>query len=84
MTLTYDSAGPPLTVFTPDGKSHVPELGGSGDPIAGFTHELQAAVDGVTKGKEPDLLSGQLARDALVLCHRECESVRKGEVVAVR
>ena len=30
----------------------------------------------VRTGKEPDLLSGQLARDALVLCHRE---MRVGE-----
>ena len=32
---------------------------------------------------EPDLLSGQLARDSLVLCHRECESVKTGKAVAV-
>jgi hypothetical protein len=31
----------------------------------------------------PDLLSGRLARDALVLCHKECQSVRAGEAVAV-
>jgi hypothetical protein len=31
----------------------------------------------------PALLSGQLARDALVLCHKECESVKTGKVVAV-
>ena len=38
---------------------------------------------GVKRGKEPDLLSGQLARDALVLCHREIESVKTGKAVAV-
>ena len=38
---------------------------------------------GVIAGKEPALLSGQLARDALVLCHREIESVKTGKPVAV-
>jgi predicted dehydrogenase len=82
-TLAYSSGGPPLTVFTPDGKSQQPTLG-SGDPVGSFAAEIQAAVDGVTAGKAPDLLSGQLARDALVLCHRECESVRSAKAVEVR
>ena len=43
----------------------------------------QAAVEGVRTGREPDLLSGKLARDALVLCYRECESVQSGNAVAV-
>jgi hypothetical protein len=40
-------------------------------------------VDGVVAGKAPDLLSAKLARDALVLCHKECESVRTGRAVEV-
>jgi len=28
-------------------------------------------------------LSGKLARDALVLCHKECESVKTGMAVAI-
>jgi predicted dehydrogenase len=82
-TLVYSSGGPPLTVFTPDGKSHQPTLG-SGDPVVSFASEIQSAIDGVRAGKEPDLLSGQLARDALVLCHRECDSVRTGKAVEIR
>jgi predicted dehydrogenase len=81
-TLAYDSGGVPLTVFTPDGKSEVPALGG-GDPVASFTAELQAAVEGVPSGRAPDLLGGKLARDALALCLHECESVRSGGAVAV-
>lgn len=81
-TLTYSSGGVPLTVYTPDGKSQVPELG-SGDPIDSFAAEIQTAVDGVASGKEPALLSGQLARDALVLCFREIESVKSGRAVEV-
>src|SRR5262249_50820563 len=40
-TLAYSSGGAPLTVFTPDGKSDVPRLGG-GDPIDSFAHHLSA------------------------------------------
>jgi predicted dehydrogenase len=83
-SLIYDSGGTPLTLLTADGKSTQPELPGGGDPLSAFTDEIQTAADGVASGKEPDLLSGQLARDALVLCHRECESVKTGKAVTVR
>jgi predicted dehydrogenase len=81
-TLAYESGTLPLTVYTADGKSEQPRLG-SGDPIDCFGEEIRAAVEGVTTGQEPRLLGGKLARDALVLCHRECDSVRSGEPVAV-
>jgi predicted dehydrogenase len=81
-TLVYESGTAPLTVYTADGKAKQPALAG-GDAVGGFTQEIQAAVDGVTSGQEPRLLSGQLARDALVLCYRECDSVRSGEPVTV-
>ena len=42
-----------------------------------------AAVDGVLHGKLPDLLNGQLARDALSMCSKECESVKTGKIVAM-
>jgi predicted dehydrogenase len=82
-SLLYDSGGPALTLLTADGKSEQPQLPGGGDPIAAFTDEIQAAVDGATRGIEPDLLSGRLARDALVLCHREIESVKFNRAVAL-
>jgi hypothetical protein len=37
----------------------------------------------VIEGKEPPLLSGKLGRDALVMCYKECQSVRTGKAVAV-
>jgi predicted dehydrogenase len=82
-TLIYDSGGIPLTVLTADGKTTQPALAGGGDALSAFTDELQTAVEGVKTGREPDLLRGQLARDALVLCHRECESVKTGRCVSV-
>jgi predicted dehydrogenase len=82
-TLTYESGTCPLTVLHADGRTERPALAGGDDATTAFTAEIQTAVDGVVAGREPDLLSGKLARDALVLCHRECESVRTGKIVAV-
>jgi predicted dehydrogenase len=82
-TLVYESGIAPLTVLTADGKSEQPKLAGGEEATTAFTLEIQAAVDGITSGKEPDLLSGKLARDALVLCHKECESVLTGKAVVV-
>jgi predicted dehydrogenase len=82
-TLVFESGATPLTLLTADGKGKVPRLKGGDDPVAGFTAEIQAAVDGVAAGKEPELLGGRLARDALVLCHKEIQSVRSGKPVAV-
>jgi predicted dehydrogenase len=82
-TLVYESGTCPLTVLKADGTSEQPKMAGGDEATAAFTIEIQAAVDGVKIGREPDLLSGKLARDALVLCYRECESVKSGKVVAV-
>jgi predicted dehydrogenase len=82
-TLVYESGTCPLTLYTEDGKAEQIQLGGGADATTAFTLELEAAVAGVESGKEPDLLSGKLARDALVLCHKECESVRTGRAVAI-
>ena len=82
-TLVYESGTCPLTVYGDDGGVTHPALPGGGDAIAAFATELQAAADGVASGVMPDLLRGQLARDALVMCHKECESVLTGRVVAM-
>lgn len=80
-TLAY--SGGPLTVYHADGRSETPTFPGSGDPLAAFADELQAAAEAVRGGPPSPLLSGQLARDALALCFREIESVRTGGIVAV-
>jgi predicted dehydrogenase len=72
----------PLTLLTADGKVKQPKLKG-GDPLGAFTAEIQAAVDGVRTGRQPELLSSALARDALRLCHLEAKSVETGRVVKV-
>jgi predicted dehydrogenase len=82
-TLVYESGTCPLTVLSADGKSSQPKLAGGDDPTTAFTAEIQAAVDGIRAGRSPDLLGGQLARDALVMCFRECDSVKSGKIVAL-
>jgi len=72
----------PLTVLTKDGKSRRPRLG-SGDPVAAFTKEIQAAVDAVRSGNVPPELDGEVARTALSLCHKETQSARTGRPVRV-
>jgi predicted dehydrogenase len=83
-TLVYESGPQPLTVLTANGKAKHPKLAGGDEATSAFTSELQVAVDAAATGEEPKLLSGQLARDALVLCHKECQSARTGRAVAVR
>jgi predicted dehydrogenase len=82
-TLVYESGTCPLTRIT-SGKSEPVELtGGVGGDVSGFVAELQAAVNGAATGKLPDLLSGQLARDALVMCYKECESAMARKAVVM-
>ncbi len=80
-TLLFESGTQPLTVLTEDGKKKQPRLKGSTEAIAAFTAELQAAVEGVRSGIVPDLLCAKLARDALALCQRECQSVLSGKIL---
>lgn len=82
-TLLYESGTQPLTVLTADGKVKQPKLKGPSEETAAFTAELQTAVEGVKNGRVPDLLSAQLARDALVLCQKECQSALSGNAVSV-
>ncbi len=73
----------PLTLITDDGNITTPDPGGGGEWCAAFTAELQAAIDGIAAGQATAVLSGQLARDALRICHAEAESIRSGCVVDV-
>jgi predicted dehydrogenase len=82
-TLVYEGGATPLTVIPAGGKPKVAKLKGGDDPLVSFAHEIQTAVEAVKSGVEPALLSGQLARDALALCHKECQSVRTGKIVNV-
>lgn len=70
----------PVTLLTGDGEVHNPDMG-AGDPIDSFAGEIQYAVDSIRNNQTPVALSGEGARDALLLCYKEAESVRTGETV---
>jgi predicted dehydrogenase len=83
-TLAHHSGGVPFTIYGTGKNPKVPKLSGGGDPVNAFTAELQAATDGVKSGLVPEALSAQLARDALAMCHVECQSVLTGKPHIVR
>jgi predicted dehydrogenase len=73
----------PLSVILPDGTVERPELPGSGDPIDAFVAELTSAVEAVATGIPSPTLSGELALQALKLCHAEVESARTGSTIYI-
>jgi len=72
----------PLTVLTHTGKVLQPKLG-SGDPTDAFKAEIQEVIKSVKAGKQSDILAGNLAADAVKMCHKQTESVKKGRRVKV-
>jgi predicted dehydrogenase len=72
----------PLSVILPDGTVECPQLG-SGDPIDVFAEELAVAVASAAAEVVPPALSGELARQALMICHAEIESVKTHQAVAI-
>ena len=86
-TMTYDSSvldgqqvvSTPLTVLTSRGKVEHPKL----SETDAFAAELTDAVKAVRSGRPSELLAGELALDALVLCQKQTESAQKGRQVRI-
>ena len=86
-TLFFDSAvfagepatATPLTLLTADGRVRRPEL----KPVDAFAAELREVIQAAKNNRPSEVLSGTLARDALLLCHCETQSARAGRVVRV-
>lgn len=85
-TLTFDFAvfenqpiAAPLTVVERAGPVLRPKL----TEVDGFVAELTEATRSVAAGTASPLLAGNLACDALRLCHKEIESIRTGRIVAI-
>lgn len=74
--------GMPVTVLTEDGKVEKPELPVI-DDIQTFVNELTEATNAIKTGKPSPILDGQLARDALVLCYSEIESINLGKRIEI-
>ncbi len=66
----------PVTVLTADGKVEQPKLP-EGDEVDFFAGELKEAYQAVKNETPSSMLDGQLARDALVMCHRQIDSIQK-------
>lgn len=66
----------PLTVLPHKGKANRPALG-DGDPVHAFAAEIKEVARCVKSGETSAILGSDLARDAIILCHKQTESVRK-------
>jgi predicted dehydrogenase len=73
-----------LKVLMPGEKGQVirPNVG-EWDPVKSFSEEISEVVQSVQTGIASPLLSGQLARDAVMICQRQTDSVRSGESVTI-
>jgi predicted dehydrogenase len=73
----------PLTLLDSKGKVQEPKLP-PGDPmLRAFDAEIPEVVRAATSGRPSALLSGDLARDAIVLCHKQTQAVRSGKTVKI-
>ncbi len=74
----------PLKVLLPNGKVERPTLATEGDPmLVAFEGEIKEIATCIKKEQSSALLGAELARDAIVLCHKQAEAVRKGSVVKI-
>jgi predicted dehydrogenase len=71
----------PVTVLLNNGKVLRPKLGGA--PTDAFFAELSEVVRAVRTNTPSPLLAGELARDAVLLCQKQTESLVKGKAVKV-
>jgi predicted dehydrogenase len=72
----------PLKILPEDGSVVRPEIGG-GDPSGAFVDEIQEVMRCIQADQPSAILAGDLARDAIILCHKQTESVRQGRLVEV-
>lgn len=72
----------PLTVLSQGSRVARPKLG-SGDPCDAFVEEVKEVARAIRTGIPSDLLAGQLASDAVLLCEKQTQSVLRGRAVKV-
>ena len=73
----------PLTLLDNKGNAEQIKLP-PGDPmLIAFDNEIKEVVQSVKSGRPSDVLSGELARDAIALCHKQTQAVRSGKTVKI-
>jgi predicted dehydrogenase len=70
----------PPTLLDDKGKASRVKLS-DGDPVVAFQAELREVVRCVTQDSASDILNGDLARDAIVMCQKQSESLAAGRPV---
>jgi predicted dehydrogenase len=73
----------PLKVFLPSGKVQRPESPPGDAMLIAFEHEIKEVLTCIKQNEPSSLLGGDLARDAIVLCHKQTAAVKSGKVVKV-
>ncbi|MDD3588571.1 MAG: Gfo/Idh/MocA family oxidoreductase [Thermoguttaceae bacterium] len=74
--------GTPVTVLHEDGTVEKPEFA-EADDITPFVNELTEVTSHIRANTNSPILDGVLARDALVLCYKEIESILKRAQVQI-
>lgn len=73
----------PVTVLNSHGGVERPEMP-AGDPmLTAFEAEIEEFVHSIKEGKPSPIISGELARDALLLCSKQAESAASRKTVAI-
>jgi predicted dehydrogenase len=73
----------PLTLLDSKGNAEQVKLP-EGDPmLAAFEAEIKEVALSIKSGQPSAVLSGDLARDAIVLCHKQTLAVKSGKTVKV-
>jgi predicted dehydrogenase len=72
----------PPTILDLRGKVRSEKLP-DGDPLVAFRGELGEVIRCVATGTASDILGGELARDAILACQRQAESLAAGKPVRV-
>lgn len=67
-------ANVPLTILHEDGSVEKPELPAGSDTLP-FELEIAEVVKSVESGQKSEKLDGSLASEALILCHKQIESI---------
>ncbi len=72
----------PPTLINDKGRAIPAKLSG-GDPMDSFATELSEVVKSVRQGRSSEILNPTLASDAILLCHKQTQSLIRGRSVKI-